>query len=54
MDYQVVAGGNAFYDKRRPNGHRPMISQSAVVRPDGVDEQEREELTSLLVAKGFN
>ncbi len=54
MDYQVVAGGNAFYDKRRPNGARPMISQSAVVRPDGVDAQERQELTSLLAGQGFN
>jgi hypothetical protein len=53
MDYQVVAGGNAFYDKRRPVGPRPMISQAAVVRPAGVDDEERQELTGLLVADGF-
>mgnify|MGYP001333819717 CR=1 FL=1 len=53
MDYQVVAGGNAFYDKRRPAGPRPMVSQSAVARAPGVDNEERQELTSLLVADGF-
>ncbi|MBN8997555.1 MAG: cell wall hydrolase [Rhizobiales bacterium] len=53
MDYQVVAGGNAFYDKRRPLGPRPMVSQAAVARAPGVDNEERLELTGLLVADGF-
>ncbi len=54
MDYVVFAGGNAFYHKRRPNGIRPMVSQAAVVRPPGVDAEERQELSMFLTEQGVN